>query len=565
MLLEISVRNIALIESVRVEFTKGFNVLTGETGAGKSILVDSLALALGGKADKDMLRTGANRAQVEALFDISQNAEARQALQRLGIEDMDGCALVARELTDAGRTISRVNGSVVNLAELKKLTAYLVDMHGQHEHQALLDSEKHLLFLDAFGGEAHRARIEDVAQLYAKYRALKQEIEKLSLDSAEKERMRDMLRFQIEEINAVKPKSGEYEKLEEKDKLYRNSEKLAESLQAAYRFVYAGEGKMLSAQDTLHRAAEAMAKIADVAEPFEKLRARLEELYYAVQEVGYELQDAKDSFEYDPTETDRIADRIDSLKKLMRKYGPEMEDVISFRDDAKEKLLRIETSDARIQELQVSLKDAEEALRSACDALTEQRKCIAKDLEARLLSELSQLGMGRSRFEVRFARKKEYSELGLDEARFLLSPNPGEAMKPLSAIASGGELSRIMLAMKAISADTVGVDSMIFDEIDSGVSGRMAQIVGEKMASIADRRQVICITHLPQIACLADAQYRIEKTVTDGRTGSSVTRLDEDGRVEEIARLVGGAGDPESGRAHARNMLEAARNLRGKV
>ena len=242
-----------------------------------------------------------------------------------------------------------------------------------------------------------------------------------------------------------------------------------------------------------------------------------------------------------------------------------MEDVIPFRDDAKEKLLRIETSDARIQELQVSLKDVEEALRSACDALTEQRKCIAKDLEARLLSELSQLGMGRSRFEVRFARKKEYSALGLDEARFLLSPNPGEAMKPLSAIASGGELSRIMLAMKAISADTVGVDSMIFDEIDSGVSGRMAQIVGEKMASIADRRQVICITHLPQIACLADAQYRIEKTVTDGRTGSSVTRLDEEGRVEEIARLVGGAGDPESGRAHARNMLEAARNLRGKA
>ena len=568
MLLELTIRNIALIEQLRVEFSQGLNVLTGETGAGKSIVVDSVNLALGGRASREMMRTGAERASVTALFDVSRNAAARALLSELGIGDEDGLISVKRELTAAGRSLCRLGGEVVPLNRFKQFTALLVDVHGQHEHQALLNPQRHVDFIDAYGDERHVRLMDEVRDAVARYRALCQEVDRVSLNAAERERRVDMLSFQIDEISAINPKPGEDEKLERKNRLMENAQKIADAVRNAYKLVYEGGGRSISAQDALKRAHDAMASLSGLDERFDRLAERLEEMYYAVQDVGYELQDLNESLDYDPAQGARVADRLADLKKLKRKYGPELSDVLAFWEKAKFERGEIESSDEKLAAL-ISQRDQQEAcVKTLCAQLTQSRTEIAQRFERALLGQLSDLGMGRARFEARFAPRQaagQFTLNGADQVDFMISPNPGEPLKPLSAIASGGELSRVMLAIKAIEADRGGVDTMIFDEIDTGVSGRMAQVVGEKMAAIARRRQVICVTHLPQIAALAMDHYVVEKTVTGERTGSSVRRLDREGRVRELARLVGGAGGAESGLGYASDMLNAAQALLSRL
>lgn len=558
MLLELSIRSVALIERLRVEFEPGLNVLTGETGAGKSIVVDCVNLALGARATRDMVRTGEERAVVQALFDMPEGAKA--LLDEMGVESDEGIIALTREVSAAGRSVSRINGQVVPMSQLRQVTALLMDVHGQHEHQALLNPSLHRDFLDEGGDEAHRALMRDVAQKYARYRVLEREAQQLNLDERERVRNVEMLTRQIEEIRAVKPRPGEDEKLEKKFALYEHGEKIAQAVGAAYGYVYRGEGRSLAAQDALSRAVSEMASIATLDPRFEALRARLEELFYAAQDVGSELQRIQDALDYDPAAAERAADRLMELKRLKRLYGPELSDVLRFYEEAKERLSRLAESDALRAEAEKKRDEAKALLDEACAKLTESRRRLASALSSRLVEQLKDLGMGSTRFEVEIL-PGEPTARGADEVQFLISPNPGEPVKPLSAIASGGELSRIMMAFKAIEADAGGVPSMIFDEVDTGVSGRMAQAVGEKMAAIARKRQVICVTHLPQIAALAGAHYLVEKTVAGERTGSSVRKLDRAGRIEELARLVGGAGDPESGRRHAANMLDAAQAL----
>ena len=558
MLVELTIKNIALIESLRIEFAQGFNVLTGETGAGKSIVVDSINLALGGRADREMIRTGAERGMVQALFDVSGNPRAQAVLQELDIESDDGLIAIRRELSRSGRNICRVCDVVVPLATLKQLTATLMDIHGQHEHQALMNPAKHLDFLDAFGGEAHAAARDKVAALYAGRSHIAAELKRLMNDVSERERLVDVLTFQVQEISAAKLKPGEEQKLEKKLSVLENAEKIRQSVEGAYNLVYQGDGRAPSAQEALLQSADAMDRIGPLNERYAALAGRLRELYYGAQDVGYELQALLDDLDFEPDLLDKVAARLDTIKKLERKYGATVEEVIEFGAQAADRLNGIKGSDASMSALKKRYKEADNALREACAELTAIRRASAAQLSERICQQLKDLGMGKTRFEVRVEPLAKPTAVGMDGVEFMISPNPGEPLRPLASIASGGEISRVMLALKAISVDSEGVDAMIFDEIDTGVSGRMAQVVGEKMCLIAKTRQVLSVTHLPQIAALGDTHFLVEKVAGKDRTDTHVRLLDEEGRVRELSRLVGGAEDSESSLSHGAHMLKEA-------
>ena len=565
MLLELNIENIALIESLRIEFAQGFNVLTGETGSGKSIVVDCVNLVLGGRADRDMVRTGAEKGRVQALFDVSQNAAAQALAGELGADCEDGALVVSRELSRSGRNVCRISGTIVPLSALKRLTGTLLDIHGQHEHQSLLNPARHIEFLDAFGDGAHAQKLAAVRELYAQRSAEASALKKLLADAAEKARLIDMLSFQTEEIAAAKLKPGEEARLTSKLRVLENAEKIRDGVERAYALTYRGGSRSASAQELLMRATESMAGIADIDVRYADLSNRLRELYYAVQDVGYELQDALDHISSDPKLIEKISERLDLIDRLERKYGPNLEDVIAFGEQAAARLTELKRSDERAEQRKAQLKRLDEALKAACDALTLSRKALAARLAEAVMAQLRDLGMGRTRFEIRVDPEPPPGADGADRVEFLISPNPGEPLKPLSAIASGGELSRIMLALKAIAMDAGGVDSMVFDEIDTGVSGRMAQVVGEKMCMIARSHQVLCVTHLPQIAALGDAHFLVEKRTDGERTQTLVRRLDDDGRIRELSRLVGGAEDSASSLSHAAHMLEDAATVRARL
>ena len=558
MLLELTIKNIALIESLRMEFAQGFNVLTGETGAGKSIVVDSINLALGGRADRDMIRTGTERGMVQALFDVSGNARALEMLREMDIEAEDGVIAVRRELSRSGRNICRVSDVVVPLNTLKRLTETLMDVHGQHEHQALLNPACHLDFLDDFGGAAQAQARREVAQLHAARGRVASELKRLMNDAAEKERLSDVLTFQTQEIGAAKLKMGEEEKIEKKLAMLEHAEKIRQGVETAYTLIYQGDGRGPSAQEALLRSAEAMDGISGLSERYGALASRLRELYYGAQDVGYELQALMDDMDFDPGQIDKLAGRLDLIKRLERKYGATIEEVIEFGAQAAQRLEALKRSDESIGAYKKRYREADAQLRSACEKLTALRRDSARRLAEQICGQLKDLGMGKTRFEVRVEPEPKPTANGMDRVEFMISPNPGEPLRPLASIASGGEISRVMLAMKAIAVDQEGVDAMIFDEIDTGVSGRMAQVVGEKMCLIARNRQVLSVTHLPQIAALGDAHFLVEKVAGEARTDTYVRLLDDEGRIKELSRLVGGAGDSESSLSHAAHMLKEA-------
>ncbi len=558
MLVELTIKNIALIESLRVEFAQGFNVLTGETGAGKSIVVDSVNLALGGRADRDMIRTGAERGMVQALFDISACPRAQEFLGQLDIDADDGLISVRRELSRSGRNVCRISDVVVPVNALRQLTSMLMDIHGQHEHQALLNPARHLDFLDDFGGIRQKEARSNVAKLHAARGKIGSELKKLMNEVSEKERLMDMLSFQVQEIGAAKLKPGEEEKLERKLAVLDNAEKIRAGVEGAYSLVYQGDGRGASAQEALLRAADAMDRISGLNERYGALAERLRELYYGAQDAGYELQSLLEDLDFEPELQEKIAGRLDLIGRLERKYGATVEEVIRFGQEAEARLNDLRTSDESIATLKKQYREADSRLKEACAELTGLRRRSAEELAAKICEQLKDLGMARTRFEVRLEPEPKPGANGMDRVEFMISPNPGEPLRPLASIASGGEISRVMLALKTISLDAEGVDAMIFDEIDTGVSGRMAQVVGEKMCLIARTRQVLCITHLPQIAALGDAHYLVEKIIGDDRTDTVVRALDREGRIHELSRLVGGAADSESSLSHADHMLRDA-------
>lgn len=573
MLLELTIQNLALIDDLTISFGEGFNILTGETGAGKSIVVDAVNLVLGERADRDLISIGADRARIQALFDVSDNQPVMDVLRQFEIETEDDLLIISRELTTAGKNICRICGHIVPLSTLKQISSLLLDIHGQHEHQSLMDDKRHLSFLDNFAGKTIEEDLLRVKESYHAYRAIQSELNKLKTDASERERRIDMLSFQFQELKGAELQKDEEVQLERQRELFRNAQKITDNLVDAYASLYDGGDSGDSTLESLRRGADAMNAISTIDEAYEKLYTRLQDLYYQLEDASMEIRDLKDQFEFDQQESDRVDERLDLIHRLRRKYGPTTKDMLLYQADIEKELLRIEDSDALIEELSRKVKRQQETLFNASIQLHEKRKEAAGRFEKEIEIQLRDLGMKNAQFKVVFdplpdkvSTAARFSVSGMDQVAFFMTANLGQPLKPLSHVASGGELSRIMLALKNISAQHLGIPSMVFDEIDTGISGRMAQVVAEKMTEIAARHQVICVTHLPQIAAMADSHFHVKKYDSDGRTRTIVVKLDTAARTEEIARMIGGAQEnSESSLKHARTMLVQAAERKSEL
>ena len=547
MLSLLHIENIAVIECADISFDRGFNVLTGETGAGKSIVIDAISAILGERAYRDMIRTGTERASVRAVFtevpEFSWFAEN-------GVE-YDPETVISREIHLDGKNICRVNGTLVNVSCLHKLGIQLINIHGQHDSAALFDEENHLAFLDAFADNGKlRASYGERYEAVAK---LRREISSLTMDEGEKLRRMENLKYQIAEIEKAELEPGEDDRLEERRKVLQNAEKLSNGMETAVECLYGGEDSD-GASGLLAQAEYALARLSRFSDSFAALHDRVSDLMYQVQDAAEEVRDARDSLSYSADELEQIESRLDVIHKLRRKYGTTCEDILEYLDKAKKELDEIEFADDKLERLKKNLKKAEKEAWDTALALRENRQQAADTMSKRILSELAQLDMPRVQFACRFT-ETELTANGADAVAFYMSANAGEALKPLSRVASGGELARIMLAMKNVLAEKDQVATLIFDEVDTGVSGRAAQKVAEKLRSVAVHKQVLCVTHLPQLAALANTHLLIAKSERDGRTYTSVTPLDLEGRKRELARIIGGANITETTLKSAEEML----------
>lgn len=553
MLVQLSIRNIALIDRLDVQFAPGLNVLTGETGAGKSIVVGSLDLVLGGRADKDRIAGGADRGQVEALFDVSEMPRVKALLAEMSLEIEEDMLPIMREINQSGRSISRVAGVVVPLAKLRQVTSLLVDLHGQHAHQSLLDASTHLGFLDAMGDAGHQAMVAAVRDAYERWHAARRALDKAEGTAQERARRVDMLRFQLEELDVAELEEGEEEALEQERDVMRNTERIREDLERAYAHLSGGyDDELPTALDALRVALDALASVSEYGDPYEPVYDQMAEAVDSLEGVARDLDRLRDVADSDPERLEAVEARLDLISRLGRKYGADTAEMIAFRENVRQELAENENIDARIDSLQKEEAQQQKAFAAGAGKLSKARRALAKACEARVMAQLSDLGMKAARFEVAFSEDAAATADGLDKVEFLLSANAGEPMRPLSRVASGGELSRIMLAFKVIEAENEGIPVLVFDEVDTGISGQMGQIVAEKMKQVAGTRQILCVTHLPQIAAIADEQYLVDKQETEGRTRTTVSLLNEAGRVQVLARMLGGG---ETALVHAEAML----------
>ena len=547
MLSLLHIENIAVIESADISFDQGFNILTGETGAGKSIVIDAISAILGERAYRDMIRTGAGRASVRAVFtDVPEFAWFAEN----GVE-YDPETIIQREIYLDGKNVCRVNGTLVTVSILRKLGIQLINIHGQHDSASLFDENNHLQFLDDFAVNGNlRLQYSTAYETVAK---LRREIDSLTMDESEKLRRMETLRFQIEEITKAELEAGEDDALEARRKLLQNAEKLASGMNDAVETVYGGEDTD-GAAVLLAQAERSLARIAKYDDSIAALHDKIADLMYQVQDAAEELKDARDDLAYSSDELEQIESRLDVIHRLRRKYGASCVDILDYLERAKQELDEIEFSDDHLERLKGKLSKAEKAAWSAADALRENRMKTAVELSSRILTELAQLDMPRVQFKCEFT-ELERTPNGADAVAFYMSANAGEALKPLSKVASGGELARIMLAMKNVLAEQDQIATLIFDEVDTGVSGRAAQKVAEKLRSVARNKQVLCVTHLPQLAALANTHLLIAKAERDGRTFTTVTPLDIEGRKRELARIIGGTNITETTLKSAEEML----------
>ena len=547
MLSLLHIENIAVIESADISFDQGFNILTGETGAGKSIVIDAISAILGERAYRDMIRTGAGKASVRAVFtDVPEFGWFAEN----GVE-YDPETIVQREIYLDGKNVCRVNGTLVTVSILRKLGIQLINIHGQHDSASLFDENNHLQFLDDFAvNEDLRQQYSTAYETVAK---LRREIDSLTMDESEKLRRMETLRFQIEEISKAELEAGEDETLESRRKLLQNAEKLAAGMNDAVETVYGGEDTD-GAAVLLAQAERSLARIAKYDDSIAALHDKIADLMYQVQDAAEELKDARDDLAYSSDELEQIESRLDVIHRLRRKYGATCADILDYLERAKQERDEIEFSDDHLERLKGKLSKAEKTAWAAAKALRENRKKTAVELSSRILTELAQLDMPRVQFQCEFT-ELDLTPNGADAVAFYMSANAGEALKPLSKVASGGELARIMLAMKNVLAEQDQIATLIFDEVDTGVSGRAAQKVAEKLRSVARNKQVLCVTHLPQLAALANTHLLIAKAEREGRTYTTVTPLDIEGRKRELARIIGGTNITETTLKSAEEML----------
>lgn len=552
------IENIAIIEAADIEFAPGFNALTGETGAGKSIVIDSLSAVLGQRTSRELIRTGAEKAFVSAAF----SGTVPELTETLGIQpEADGTLLLQREIQTDGKNVCRVNGRPVTVGQLRALGARLLNIHGQHDGQQLLDEEQHIVYLDSFG------RVETLAITYAeKYKDftdIRRQIGALQMDEAEKARRVDTLQYQIEELRRAKLTPGEEEELTARRGMLRNAEKFLDAVAGAD-YALNGDDSGGGALSALRQAQDALGGVRHLDDAFGQLYERLGEAYSEVYDIAATVEDKRGELDVSPGELDRVESRMDLLYRLKKKYGATVEDMLDYQARCEAELAQIEDAGDTLVRLEQALSKAEKEARQAAQALSDARKAAAEQLTSQILAELQQLDMGKIRFAVDFAEKPLDSD-GMDTVRFLMSANVGEELRPIHKIASGGELARIMLAMKNVLSEQDHVGTMVFDEVDTGVSGRAAQKVAEKMARISRRKQVLCVTHLPQLAAMADTHFSVEKGERDGRTYTEVRRLDREQRRRELARLTGGSHVSQTMLDGAEELLVQAEKFRAEL
>ncbi len=538
MLEHLHIRNVALIKESEISFGDGLNILTGETGAGKSMIIDSLQFALGGRAGKDFLRHGEKQAAVEALFSVQSQALTEKLAENGIAPEEDGTLLITRTLSEAGKSVCRINGSTVTVGMLKEIAEDMIDIYGQHEHQSLLNPVKHIRLLDRFCGAGFGEAMEEYKNSRQRLKDLEKQLAILIGDESQREQRMDMLLFQKEEIEAAELREGEEDVLLEQKKRLSSMERLIRLTGESVTLLYDGDDRAPSACDQL---GDALAKLREAAEydaALSPLADALADGYAAVEDCARELKREAEKQEADPEELERIEERLQLFYKLKRKYGGSIEAVLEFYEKAVQELEFLSNSSEKAAELSAKKAEEEKRLSALAETLTARRRATAEQVEEQIETALHDMEMKHARFHIQIEEKADWGADGKDKVEFLISANAGEPLKPLAKIASGGEMSRVMLALKTVLVDADEIGTFIFDEIDTGVSGRTARRVGEKMRFLGGKRQLLCITHLPQIAAMADNHFLIEKESDAGETVTRVTALDEEGAVREVARLM---------------------------
>ncbi|KFZ43143.1 DNA repair protein RecN [Anoxybacillus flavithermus] len=575
MLAELSIKNFAIIESLSLSFEKGLTVLTGETGAGKSIIIDAIHLLIGGRGSAEFVRYGEAKAEIEGLFLLEQDDHpCYSKCAELGIDISDGMIVLRRELTINGKSVCRVNGKLVTIATLREIGSTLVDIHGQHEHQELLDESKHLHLLDEYGGTRIRDALKEYGVLYATYERIRRQLQKLNENEQQMAHRLDLLTFQLDEIQKAELQIDEDERLMEERRKIVNFQKVYEALQSSYEALY-GEQRGL---DWIGLAMNHLDHVSDIDASVKQAQEVVSNCYYLLEEVAHQLRTQLDQLEYDPLRLDEIESRLNEINHLKRKYGQTVRDILEYAAKVEEEIETIQNRDDHIHKLQTELQSITADLLVEAKHISELRMKYAKQLIDDIHQELKDLYMEKTTFDVVFRKRQgSYDDPlldgtpvklqvnGMDEVEFYISTNPGEPLKPLAKVASGGELSRMMLALKSIFSKHQGVTSIIFDEVDTGVSGRVAQAIAEKIYRVARHSQVLCISHLPQVAAMADTHLFIAKETRDGRTKTTVEALNEEEKINEISRMISGVEITELTKQHARELLQLAEKIKNET
>lgn len=557
MILEMYMKNCALIEESRLTINNGLNILTGETGAGKSIIIEALGLCLGEKYDRTFLRKGTNKGVCEILVS-SKSSNLKSILEKYDIDFEDEEIIITRVIYSDGKSVARINGRTVKVSILKEVASTIVDLHSQHQNQLLLNRDTHIRFLDLFGEKDIQGFKDIYKQSYNKFNKLKKELNELNENKDDREIQReiDLLKFQINEIDSANLNVDEYENLKNQRDIMRNSEKIYRNLSLSYEKLYDGE---INAVDLIGSASKELTDISSYDKNIADYSENIERIMYEIQDIAREIRNYKENISFNPYEMEEVEQRIDQINNLRRKYGNSIEDIFEYREKIQNRLDEILNRDEKVATLKSELESMEKILYDQANEIRKARKKVAIDLQDVLLKELHSLNMKNVVFEVNF-REVQFNQNGCDDVEFMASFNLGEDIKPIYKVASGGEMSRFMLAFKTILADIDEIDTLVFDEIDTGISGIAAQIVGEKLSKIGKKKQVICITHLPQIAANGDTHYQIEKNTSNNRTFTNIKELTIEEKVEEIARLIAGNNITEKTIEHAHELIELARN-----
>lgn len=560
MLSELSIKNFAIIESLTLSLDKGLTILSGETGAGKSIIIDAIHLLVGGRGSAEFVRHGEEKAEIEGLFQVeSENHPLFTRAHEFGIDTEDGMIVLRRDISKSGKSVCRINGKLVTISTLREIGSTLVDIHGQHEHQELMDETRHLSLLDQFGGEKIEKALLEYGEVFQSYEKALKSLRALSENEQQMAHRLDLISFQLEEIQQAELKLNEDELLLEEKRRLTNYEKIHEALNLSYSALQ-GDNKGL---DWLGLAMNHLEDAASIDEHFTELSDSVSNSFYLIEDVLRTLRNELEKLEYDPERLHEIEDRLTEINQLKRKYGKTIDEVLEYAAKIEEELDTLQNKETHIEKLQKELQNIKKDLTIEARELSNIRQKCAGILTGLIHKELKELYMEKTVFDVRFTSDYEsFSITGSDKVEFYLSTNPGEPLKPLSKIASGGELSRIMLALKSIFSKHQGITSIIFDEVDTGVSGRVAQAIAEKIYHVAIGSQVLCISHLPQVAAMADTHLYISKDIADGRTRTAVKKLDDEEKIREIGRMISGVEITDLTKEHARELLLLAKEIK---